>query len=212
LENWFSQGENDLSAVTDKILAGRISDIKGKEFGGFVQAAILLGFRSAYEYERVEEELEQRRPDMPVEQRARLVIDGFKQLYSEKLHQFKNWDYRIFTNLSEPLLICDRPLFDMTVTATREEGISIPLAPDLLLVATPPQDPARDMLSFQLINTEKGGTLAKKTNHMTMERARQFVVGQHAQLTKLLPQFASNEFQKRKATDTFRGFVKVPLS
>jgi hypothetical protein len=206
LEDWFSQGENDFSLITDRILAGEPSRVPAGAYGGFLQAAILLGFRSRYEYTCVEQELKNRRPGLTDEERSRLVIDAFKALYSAKLHQFKHWDYMLISNLSEPLLVCDRPLFDMTVSSAPDDCVFLPLAPDLLLVGTPPQDPARNSATFELA---KGGNLARQANEMTVERAREFLVGTKAQLVALMPRFTAEKFQERKARDQFRASITL---
>ena len=56
LEKWFAQGENDFSLVIDRIVAGEPSKAAEDKFGGFLQAAILLGFRSWYEYDCAEQD------------------------------------------------------------------------------------------------------------------------------------------------------------
>jgi hypothetical protein len=210
LEDWFSKGENHLAPVTDVLEKGELSKIKQVALSGFLEAAIVLGFRSWYEYDRVEERLKQDAPHFSDEQRGRLVIDAFKKIYGSKLSQFKNWDYVVFSGMSEPLLICDRPLFDMTLARPSENCLMIPLAPDLLLLGLAPENPARACAEFRF---RKGsGKLAAKANQMTVERAREFIVGGKEQLEALLPRFTEEEFGKRKMMDTWRGWVNVAPS
>lgn len=208
LEDWFAQGENDFASVTDRILAGEQIKASEGSFGGFLQAAILLGFRSWYEYTIAEQELKSRRPDLSDEQRECMIVDGFKKVYSSKLHQFKNWDYMLISKLSEPLLLCDRPLFDMTVSSPPQDCLFIPLAPDLLLIGTAPGDSTRDTAIFSFTT---GSNMARRANEMTVERAREFIVGTEAQLIALMPKFTPGKFNGRKATDKFRAGVSVPI-
>ena len=208
LEDWFAQGENDLSLVTDRVLEGESSKIPVGAFGGFLQATILLGFRSWYEYTSVEQNLKERRLDLTSEQRECLVVDSFKKLYSAKLHQFKNWDYMLISELSEPLLLCDRPFFDMTVSSPPQDCVFIPLAPDLLLVGTSPADSKRNNATFEFASNTN---LARRANELTVERSREFIVGTEAQLIELMPEFESKKFQARKAKDKFRASVRLPV-
>lgn len=209
LEDWFSTGENDLAVVTDKCIAEDLSSVKPAVFGGFIQACILLGYRSWYEYAISENVLRIQRPDIETELAERLVVDGFRKVYSQKLHQFKNWDYCLMSGLSEPLLLCDRPLFDMTISKGKEECLFIPLAPDLLLFGTPPSDRSRNAYT---VRPGKGSTkLAQLSNAMTIERAREFVVGTEQQLLSIQDKFTAEEMEKRKLTDRAVQFVRVAL-
>ena len=137
-----------------------------------------------------------------------MIVDSYKALYTVKLNQLKNWDYNLVSKLSEPLLVCDRPLFDMTVSVPPVECVFLPLAPDLLLIGTPPDDRNRSTATFRFT---QGGDLARRANEMTIERAREFIVGTKDQLVALMPRFTAEKFRERKATDRFRASVSVPI-
>lgn len=200
IEDWFSLGENDLALITDRLLKKESLANREKATGGFIQAAILLGFRSAYEYEVFEHIVNSANPLLTNHEIARFVLDHFRTTYSQKLRQFYNWDYQIVPSPEQSLLVCDRPMFDMTVHRLRQQMIVIPLAPSLMLVASPPSD--RSRRSFSLTISDKSSSkVAILANQFTVERARQFVVGLPDQLKKVQPAFAAQVFQTRKATD-----------
>lgn len=208
LENWFSLGESDLAAVIDKVVADKIDAVTDKVRTGFITAVIMLGFRSAYEFSCVESLLRDRSPDSSDEEIGRDVVDHFASLYATKLAQFKNWDFKLFNGMDEPLLLGDRPLFDMTVTASKQQGMLIALTPDHFLSGTPPEDPTRTTMSFAWLKGA-GGKMAAQLNHMTAERARQFIVGEKEQLIALQPHFSEQKFTERKSKDTFSVSIRV---
>ncbi|WP_177341067.1 DUF4238 domain-containing protein [Comamonas thiooxydans] len=201
VEDWFSKGENDLAFVTDLVLEKKPLGSFGKKILGFTEAAILLGFRSAYEYEMLERVITDPGSALSQDDISRYVIDYFQKAYKYKLRQFANWDWQIIPAKDEDLLVCDRPLFDMTVNRLQEELLAIPLAPRLMLVAVPPKDRHRTISSLTVadVTTSKIISLA---NNFTVQRARQFVVAaSFEQLEQLKAEFSSEAFQARKATD-----------
>jgi hypothetical protein len=200
VEDWFSRGENDLALITDRLLENRSLQETGSAAGGFIQAAILLGFRSAYEYEMLEQLLTSTDSSLVEDEISRRVVDHFKSTYSSKLRQFANWNYQVIPSATDPLLICDRPMFDMTTHRLKQDMLVIPLAPSLMLVATPPSDRARKNLKLT-VSDRTSSKIVTLANEFTVERARQFVVGFHDQLKVIQPRFDTSEFQKRKATD-----------
>lgn len=200
IEDWFSTGESDLARITDLVLQGQSLQGLDASGGGFLQAAILLGFRSSYEYQLLEDALIASDPDMSMDAVARRVLDQFRKTYSLKLREFSNWDYQIVRTPDVPLLVCDRPMFDMTLHEQRLEILTIPLAPTLLMFATPPKD--RDSKHLTLtISTKLDENLARLSNISTAERARGFVVGRLDQLQAIQPEFLGNKFENRRATD-----------
>lgn len=201
LENWFAFGESDLASVTDKLLEDKLPSVKNKSLNGFVKASILLGFRSAYEFERVESLFKSGFPELTEEEVGARVVDHFVGLYWSKLQQFQNWDFKIIRELDEPLLLGDRPLFDMTVSRNHAQVIYIPLTPEVLLVAVPPAFVARKTmkLSFGV----RSGNIAAKVNNLTVKFARQFIVGQHAQLMSVQDRLTSADFEARKSLDSY---------
>lgn len=216
VEDWFSQGENDLALITGLLLNGQSLENRGDTVGGFIQAAILLGFRSAYEYEAFERVLISVAPSLADDEIARRVVDHFRSAYSRKLKQFANWDYQVVPSPSESLLVCDRPMFDMTVHRLGQEMLVIPLAPSLMLVASPPSNRSRKILSFT-VSDKTSSKVVTLANRFTVERARQFIVGHPDQLKEVQPAFAALAFQARKATDQFvvegtASSERVPIS
>lgn len=202
VENWFSQGENDLALITDRLLEKQPLPNRGNAIGGFIQAAILLGFRSAYEYEMFDRLLTSADPSLVEDEVTRRVVYHFRSTYSQKLKQFANWDYQIIPSTTEPLLVNDRPMFDMTVHRIREEMLVIPLAPSIMLYATPPSDRSRKDLKF-IVSDKTTQKIVTLTNMLTIERARQFVVGLPDQLNGIKPMFEASKFQERKESDRF---------
>ncbi len=202
VEDWFSQGENDLARITDHILNKQSLGGRDNAVGGFIQAAILLGFRSAYEYEMLESVMLSKEPQLPGDEIGRRVVDHFRAAYSHKLTQFANWDYLVIHNPGEALLVCDRPMFDMTIHRLRQEMLVIPLAPSLMLVATPPSDRGRQSLSFS-VSDKSTREIATLANRFAVERARQFIVGRRDQLEAVQHSIVSSAFQTRKADDQF---------
>lgn len=200
VEDWFSKGENDLALCTDQLLAGGTSLNKSKAIPGLIQAAILLGFRSAYEYEMLGRVIVSHKPKSSQEEVAKLIVDHFKDTYSQKLRQFANWDWQTVSVEEEKLLICDRPMFDMTVHKNPQDLLAIPLAPTLMLFATPPCDRSRSGLTF-VVGNKTSSKLISIANYYTVERARQFVVGSLEQLTLIKEEFTPSKFKARKATD-----------
>lgn len=200
LEDWFSQGENALARITDHLLEKQLLPSHGNVVGDFIQSAILLGFRSAYEYEILANVLTSADPSLAEDEIGRLVVDHFRSTYAHKLDQFSNWDYQVVPAPSESLLVCDRPMFDMTVHRLGQEMLVIPLAPSLMLIATPPSDRLRKELRFT-VSDKTTSKIVTLTNHFTVERARQFVIGLPEQLKEVQPRFATSSFNQRKATD-----------
>lgn len=200
VEDWFAQGENDLALITDRLLAAQPLPNRSDAVGGFIQAAILLGFRSAYEYEMLEKYLALTEPLLVADEISERVVDFFKIAYSHKLRQFSNWDYQVVPCPTERLLVCDRPMFDMTVRGPDHEMLVIPLGPTLMLLGTPPTDRSRNGPTFE-VSDRTSAKIVALTNQFTVERARQFVVGTLDQLIAVQARFSAAEFQKRKATD-----------
>lgn len=200
VEDWFSQGENALARITGRLLEKKPLPDQRNAVGDFIQAAILLGFRSAYEYEMLEHFLASENPSLVDDEIGRNVVDHFRSTYAHKLKQFANWDFQVVPSPTESLLVCDRPMFDMTVHRLGQEMLVIPLAPSLMLVATPPSDRSRDELRFT-VSDKTTSKIVTLTNHFTVERARQFVVGLPDQLKAIQPRFATSAFNQRKATD-----------
>lgn len=200
VEDWFMVGETDLAIVIEGLVKGTPLTNTSKSFASFIQAAILLGYRSAYEYDVLGRDFASKHPnESPVEIAVR-VVDAFKTTYSVKLQQFSNWDYQILTDQPEPLMICDRPLFDMTIHRSGTPVLEIPLTPSMLMVATPPQDPNRRGFTFQVLN-HSAKKLTDLANKFTVERARQFVVGHPEQLRAVQHMFAPQKLADRMKTD-----------
>ena len=215
VEDWFSRGENDLALITDCLLKKESLADRGNAVGGLIQAAILLGFRSAYEYEMFERVMTSADPSLADDEIARRVVDHFRSTYSRKLKQFATWDYQIVPNPGESLLVCDRPMFDMTVHRLGQGMLVIPLAPSLMLVATPPSERSRKSLSFT-VSDKTSSQIVTLANRFSVERARRFVVGLPDQLKAIQPAFATSALEARKATDqivfedtTLRGRVSI---
>ena len=216
VEDWFSLGENDLALVTDWILKKEPIEHRTKAVGRLLQAVIALGFRSAYEYDTMARAVKSTNQMLSNEEVARLVVDSFKKTYTGKLRQFANWDYAIVEAPEEPLLVCDRPMFDMTVSNSQEELLVVPLTPFLMLTATAPSDRARTGPSWTQ-GAVASANIVSLANHLSVERARQFVVGALDQLKKIQPRFLHGAFESRKATDGLviqgRTFgMRVPTS
>jgi hypothetical protein len=216
VEDWFSRGENDLALVTDRL--GKKQSLAGASdaIGGFIQAAVLLGFRSAYEYELFDQALKHADPSLTEDEVTRRVVDHFKTTYAAKLRQFSNWDYQIVPSLDQPLLICDRPMFDMTIRGESQEMLVVPLTPSVMLVGRAPSDIHRKSLSLT-VSDRTSPAIADLLNRFTVERAREFIVGLPAQLKALQPSFAAQAFSERKALDRFvfedlASRVRVPVS
>lgn len=203
LEDWFSHGESDLAAVTDQILKGQYDAIKDKARDSFIGAAIMLGFRSAYEFSCLETLIREENPDCSDESIGRQVVDHFRSLHATKIQQFESWSFTLHGPTKEPLLIGDRPLFDMTLTASNQQGVYIPLTPEILLVGRPSNDPNfkknKRITSIESVSQE----LTPIANNMTVERARQFIVGKKEQLLALRPRFIQQTFAERKSQDSF---------
>ncbi len=200
VEDWFSKGENHLASITDRLLKRQSLQNHGNAVGAFIQAAILLGFRSAYEYEMLGHLLASADTSLVDDEVARRVVDLFRLTYSQKLKQFANWDYQIVPSTTESLLVCDRPMFDMTLHCLEQEVLVIPLAPSVMLIATPPSDRSRKNLKF-IVSDKTTSNIVSLTNQFTVKRARQFVVGLPEQLEAVKSMFETSKFQQRKATD-----------
>lgn len=200
IEDWFSTGENDLARITDLVLQRQSLQGLDGAGGGFLQAAILLGFRSSYEYQCLEDALITFDSGLSTDEVARRVLDQFRKTYSRKLREFSNWEYQIVCTPDVPLLVCDRPMFDMTLHEEKMDILMIPLAPTLLMFAKPPED--RDSKHLKLtISTEPNENLARLSNIFSVKRARGFVVGALEQLQAIQPEFFGSKFANRKATD-----------
>lgn len=208
LEDWFSKGENYLASVTQKIRS-ESSSISRDEFSGLIGAAVALGFRSSYEYGLMEKLVLTLDPALTSNEACCEVVQYFKSLYEKKITQFKDWDFNFFMSPKKKLFIGDRPLFDMTLHRLNAKAVSIPLAPNLLMVGVPPQTPGKQ--SFAV--SEYNGSLFEQTNAMTVKIAREFIVGSSvAELSALLPMFEPEAFNSRKAEDSlvaFEGDVQV---
>ena len=200
VENWFSRGENDLALITDLLLRKAPLPQNTGAIGGFVQAVILLGYRSAYEYLLQERLLGSTDASLSEWALGRKVVDHFRRTYSQKLEQFKNWDYRLFFCTDEQVLVCDRPLFDMTVHHSKTEMLLIPLSPSLILVASPPKDRSRKDLTLTTADLKSSG-IAALANKFTIERARQFVIGTPELLLAIQSSFHPEAFAARMASD-----------
>lgn len=206
LEDWFSQGESDLVVVTKQLSSGQFAAVKDKARDNFITAAIMLGFRSAYEFDCMEMKLRRENPDSSDEVIGRWVVDHFRSLHAAKLEQFKNWDFALHSGMAERLLIGDRPLFDMTMSDRQFQTVVIPLTPDHFLSGCPPENPAQ--ITWQLKCGRAAGGAAIGLNSMTAKLARQFVVGEHQQLLALSDLFTQQQFTERKAKDVFLEFSK----
>jgi len=199
LEDWFSGGEDKLSKIIDALRKGNA--IKPENVYEFIESVIALGFRSSYEIEEFKKILTSRSKESCRHSTDEYVFHYLKKIYKAKISQCKNWDYIILTGVSEKLLICDRPTYDMSVGESPEDALAIPLAPDLLLFGSPPKDHTRENSTLSVIETK--GNFAQNQNAMTIMRARKFIVGQHEQLQRIKHLFTSDEFEKRKKKDSF---------
>ncbi|CAI8962463.1 conserved hypothetical protein [Pseudomonas sp. IT-P44] len=202
LEDWFSKGENYLASVTQKIRSGD-SAISQGEFSGLIGAAVALGFRSSYEYGLKEKLFLKLKPDLTANEACYEVVQYFKTLYEKKISQFEGWDFSFLINSEVKLIIGDRPLFDMTLHRTNTKLLTIPLAPNLLMVGIPPKTPGKQ--SFEVISGTR--SLFEQTNAMTTKLAREFIVGSSVEeLSALLPMFEPEAFNSRKAEDSLVAF------
>lgn len=200
LEDWFSVGESALANTTDVILRGG-GRMKQCDFDQLLAAAILLGYRSAYEYQMMEKAIRTASPQASADEVGSLTVDHFRNLYRLKLAEFSDWSFSIFHGFPAPLVVCDRPLFDMTLHRSATQTVLIPLGPDWLLVGSPRKagEALRDGISSYPA-TEK---LMEMANRFTVERARHFVVGTREQLLHIASQnFSGEQFAKRKAADS----------
>lgn len=200
VEDWFSIGESALAKITDLIVTGG-GKAKRRDFEKLLTASILLGYRSAYEYALVDQTIRSADPELSEAESGRMTVDHFRSLYATKLDQFREWNFSLFHKFSSPLMICDRPLFDATLHTSDTQLVLIPLTPDLLLVGNPKRPgevPLNGVACYPATET-----LGEMANHFTIQRARQFVVGQPDQLLSIsFESFSGGKFLERKAQDS----------
>lgn len=204
VEDWFSQGENDLAAVTELALSGQLAAVKPSMLGGLVQAIILLGFRSSYEFDRIANLFASQHTGWTPDDVDRALVDHYARAYSAKLAQFKNWDYHLMPVDDASLLVCDRPTFDASLHRPPTPMLTTPLAKNLLMIATPPATHQRTRGNLSVGWLTYKPHLVAKVNEWTVERARAFVVGDPNVLAALQPKFAGNALAARMAADSLR--------
>ena len=202
MENWFSPDESaliDLARETTAKTFGK--SMTPVQQGKAIRACILLGYRSHYEFVKMTNLATLENPSAGEEAIQRMVVAHFWSVYKRKLEQFKNWEFTIFHSLPEKLLICDRPLYDGTVHMDPVSMICIPISPTAFLLGVPAENPT----PYASLSWKNGSTstLAKFMNHQSAMRAREFLVGEPAQLSALANEMGMADLQKRKSIDKF---------
>ncbi|WP_454824481.1 hypothetical protein [Paraburkholderia xenovorans] len=134
---------------------------------------------------------------------ARLLFDQYRKLVP-------HWEWTVFCNVSTPLLVSERPCFDMRFRAGQTENfIMMPLSPRSILIGHPAKDDRGSIEMIDLKNTKH--SLGERMNAMTIERARQWIVGSSGlQLNDILERFTHDEFSKRVSTDSKIGIAIGP--
>lgn len=196
LENWFSVDENGLAAVATTIFQKQVSQpIKPKLLAQFVRSCIALGYRSDYQFLRSGAE-HPFRSDQDTENSVHnRAINNFKQLFSVKIEQFKDWRFTILYNLQKNLLIGDQPFFDATIRNPPTDFVSMPIAPNALLFGSStgmPPDQIRS--SVAVVDASTNLKIVEKHNRFVIERARKWVVAKTPEELKAI----TSEFSAEK--------------
>jgi hypothetical protein len=136
-------------------------------------------------------------------QNARSLFDQYRRL-------IPHWEWTIFCNVSTPLLVSERPCFDMRFRAGQTENfITMPLSPHSFLFGYPAKNDRGSIEMKDLKDTKH--SVGERLNVMTIERARQWIVGSSAsQVSDLMERFTYDEFSKRVSTDSKIGIAARP--
>jgi hypothetical protein len=198
LEDWFSGDENFLALLSGSSQRRRHEVLEPHNVGKAVRAVLSLAYRSSYEYGLTQKLIAKLNPGLSEEEVMRMVVDQYKEVYFTNSKILTEFDYTIFYDLSDELLICDRPAFDMRVRGDEFQMFHMPLGPNAALIAMPKAD-AKPVV--KKVSGANKSSIVSMLNHQTVERARQFVVGTSDSLNNHLAELAPQKVQQRATKD-----------
>lgn len=207
MEDWFSPDENALVTLSRETTSKSFGKaMKPHQKANAIRASIILGYRSHYEFGKIAEIVQSLNSSLNSAEIQQKVVSHFWAIYESKLKQFQSWSFTIFHSLPERLLICDRPLLDLTVHKDPQAMVILPISPNAFLMGTPGDSENRasgnQSATLTWIDASTSG-LAAFINHQAIVRAREFLVGDPDQLAAVANQMNSSQINERKRLDKF---------
>lgn len=201
LEDWFSIDENGLARLAVAAHSGQSKSFSSKIMSQAIRASIGLGYRSAYQFHCAAKVLEAHDPDRHVHG---MMVENVSHVLGKKFSQFSNWDFLVLHSLPVDLLISERPFHDWTIRPNPHALVTMPLAPNAMLVGTPPKNEARREMSIAWEKADDRRELAEQQNHFTIENARQWIVSRaSAQIDGLSLEMSGEKLDARKKFDRY---------
>lgn len=197
LEDWFSVDENGLALFAQSAAMGTLESFTNqKMINQAIRACIALGSRSAYGMHMAMSVIE---PASGSHHEA--AVEIVLRSIGERFKRFSTWKFMVVHDLPIPLLISERPFLDLTHRAL--DIVAMPLAPRVLLLGTPSETPGGSMME---LGVGRAGAehqrIAKMVNQMSVEMARQWMVGgTHGELEAIQHELTPEKVLKRRRTD-----------
>lgn len=207
----------DWLAGAEHALAQFIQRIAKKDFATPISAAnyakVLLGlfslsYRSGFEIKELERQLredESLRNQMGVateEDIHRTVVENMINVITLQVEQFIGGGAQVLFNCKAPILICDRPGFDMDVRSI--PFAVVPLGPNAMIMIEKPGE-GRLPLGISWIEHDGNTRLIEMLNDFTIKRARSWVVAStKEQLERIRSEFTADKIKERAEKDTIK--------
>jgi hypothetical protein len=203
-EDWLSVDETGMGLLAKAALhhSPDILPSDGKFISRAIRACIALGCRNAYSFYMLAQI-----PGLPdmlnVDSVHQALITNSMNTIKRKFAQFSHWDFSVLYKLSDSLIINEQPFRDWTARAKDPIPLlSMPLAPDALLLGQPPKEKGRRHMQLAWISAPDRPNLVKLHNQFMVETAREWVVGASANaISAVAHDLSEDRVQQRRATD-----------
>ena len=211
VEDWFGEAENELALYLQRLDRRDFSTpMTIKHYTQIVYALVGLGYRSGHELRLIEERL-QTDPDLRDQMGVTddsnthlIAVENLINVVTRQAEQYLQMGISVIYGTEYPLITCERPGFDGA--AKGENSFHIPLGPNELAMF----DGRFQIGSINHTENRCTENFIAMANHMTIERARKWVVANgREELEKIAHMLSKDKVDKRKAKDRL---IFTPLS
>lgn len=202
-EDWLSVDESGLGLLAKAAHHGSpdLMPSDSKNMSRAIRACIALGCRSAYSFAMIAK-IPQLADMLEVDTCHQALIKNAMNILRAKYIQFSNWDFSIFYNLPDSLIINEQPFRDWTLRPDSSPWVSMPLAPNALLSGQPPKEPERSEMRVAWVRAPDQGSLVDQHNKFVVNTARQWVAADSARtISEFGPELSEERDRQRRATD-----------